>query len=75
MTLPESLAQRLGRLPPDKQLEVLDFVESLENKHDRGLPRRDPEGLLEDSSSNLSLDDFKAARQEMSRTFLRDLQT
>jgi hypothetical protein len=73
MTLPESLAQKLGHLPLDKQLEVLDFVEFLENKRDRSSPRRDPEGLLADSPSDLSLDDFAAARQEMSRNFPRGL--
>lgn len=73
MTLPDALLEKLGRLPLDKQLEVLDFVEFLAKKHECGSPRRDPEGLLADCPSNLSLDDFAAARQEMSAGFPRNL--
>ncbi len=73
MTLADALIDKLGRLPLDKQLEVLDFVEFLEKKSERPLPRRDPEGLLADAPSNLTLDDFAAARREMSGHFPRNM--
>jgi hypothetical protein len=75
MTVIESVTTKLSELPLTRQLEVLDFVEFLAKRSvQRGeIPRRNPEGLLADQPSNLTLEDFKQARREMSAGFPRDL--
>jgi len=73
MTLSETLTQKLQQLPLGRQLEVLSFVELLERKQERVIARRDPEGLLADQPSGLSLEDFAQARREAWGNFPREL--
>lgn len=72
MTVTEALARKAGELPLDRQLEVLDFVEFLAQKQGPNRPRRDPEGLLADHPSQLSLEDFAEARREAWQSFPRE---
>jgi len=72
MTLAETLARKISRLPVSRQVEVLDFAEFLEKKQMRAGPRRDPEGLLADQPSGLDLDGFTAARKEAWGNFPRE---
>ena len=73
MTVAETLPQKVNQLPLDRQLQVLDFVESLEQEQGRSLARRDPEGLLSDQPSDLSLEDFDQASREAWGNFPREM--
>ena len=63
MTLAETVGMKVAQLPPDRQREVLDFVEFLATRTVPSGPRRDPEGWLADQPSNLSFENFAAARR------------
>lgn len=73
MTIAENLALKVNRLPPDRQVEVLRFVESLEQQSASGGPLRDPAGLLAGTGADLALEDFAAARREIWNGFPREL--
>ena len=53
MTVAETLTHKVSQLPLNRQLEVLDFVEFLEQKRGQPGPRHDPEGLLADQACTL----------------------
>jgi hypothetical protein len=72
MTVAETLMQKVNELPMSRQLEVLNFVEFLQQKQERTGPLRDPEGLLADPPFDLSLEDFTKARREGWRNFPRE---
>ena len=74
MTLLESVTEKISRLPANRQIEVLDFVDFLASRTAVGsqAPRRDPRGVLEGQLPELTLEDFKAARREMSAGFPRE---
>lgn len=73
MTVAEILSQKLNQLPLNRQLEVLSFVESLEQNQQDLTPRHDPEGLLAYPSFDLSLEDFAKARREAWGNFPREM--
>jgi hypothetical protein len=73
MTVAENLLRKVNELPPDRQVEVLRFVESLEQRSASGGALRDPAGLLAGTSADLALEDFAAARREMGKGFPREL--
>ncbi|MDB5301540.1 MAG: hypothetical protein JWO87_3203 [Phycisphaerales bacterium] len=73
MSISDTVARKVEQLPPERQLEVLDFVEFLERKPAKAGARRDPEGLLADQPSNLGLEEFAEARREMWREFPREM--
>jgi hypothetical protein len=74
MTVAETLAWKLRQLPLSRQMEVLSFVESLEHNEDaQAGPRRDPEGLLADEPSDLTLEGFAEARREAWGNFPREI--
>ncbi len=64
MTLTEKLIEKVAHLPPERQMEILDFAEFIANKAANDVPLHDPEGMLADIPSNLTLEEFKAARRE-----------
>lgn len=72
MTIAETLTQRVSQLPLARQLEVLNFVEFLEQKQGQIGLRHDPEGLLADQPSNLSIEDSAQARKEAWSNFPRE---
>jgi hypothetical protein len=73
MSLDESFLEKLHQLPPDKQREVLDFVEFLQKKTAaQVVPRRSVEGLWADLGSHITEEDIAEARAEMWRNFPRE---
>lgn len=73
MTLKESLIQKFEQLPANQQLEVLKYVQGLEQKQEAIGPRHDPRGILSDQLPDLTLEDFKQLRKEAWAGFPRDI--
>lgn len=73
MTIEEIVLEKLRRLPPDKQKQVLEFVDSLRADGGRKKPLRSLEGLLEDLNVDITEEDIAAARREMWGNFPRDI--
>ena len=65
MTTWEIIAEKAKELPPEKQLEVLDFLEFVRTRTRRRRPLRSPAGLWKDLGINLSEADIAAARREI----------
>ena len=74
MSIAELAARKLGELPVDRQMEVLDFIEYLQHKTSSRLPLRDPEGMFADLQSDLSFEDFQEARREAWKNFPREIE-
>jgi hypothetical protein len=72
MTLEEQVLQKLRELPPERQEEVLVFVNHLREKSGNG-PRRSLLGLWSDLDVKVSEEDIAEARREMWGTFPRDV--
>jgi hypothetical protein len=74
MSITEAVAERMKSLPPDKQQEVLDFVEFLQQK--AGAPPRrplkSPYGLWSDLGVNITEEDIARARREVWGNFPPD---
>jgi hypothetical protein len=66
-----SLIEKLATLPPEKQQEVLHFVESLEESPTPS-PQRSLKGLWADLGVDLSAEDIDEARREMWGDFPRE---
>jgi len=73
MTMEQMVMERFRALPPDRQLEVSDFVEFLQQKSAQGKPLNDPEGLWKGSCSDITLDEMTEARREMWGNFPREV--
>ena len=74
MTIEEAVLDRLKQLPPDKQLEVLDFAEFLRQKG-TGAPKRplkSLEGALAHLGVHITEEDIAEARREMWGNFPRE---
>lgn len=72
MTTTAQLIEKIQRLPPERQEELLEFVEKLEQEQKQP-PLVDSYGDLRDLGlPDLSLEDFQQARREMWRNFPRD---
>jgi hypothetical protein len=65
MTVIENVVQKLAQLPPARQLEVLDFVDFLNEKKDRKGPLYNPEGLWAGQGEDISPEDLAEARKVM----------
>lgn len=70
--LEQTVLTKLRALPVDKQQEVLDFVEFLEQKTGAKKPRRSVMGLCADLGINISAEDIDEARREMWGNFPRE---
>ena len=64
MTTLERLVERVKKLPPTQQQELLDFAEYLEKKRGAG-QRRNIRGLCADMKVQVSAEEIDEARQEM----------
>ena len=67
--------EKLRALPPDKQQEVLDFVEFLQRRvpeRTAARPRRSPKGLWADLGVQITAEDIAEVRHEMWRNFPRE---
>ena len=74
MTIEEMVMEKLRGLPPEKQKEVLEFVESLKPDGSTRKPLRSLEGLLEDLNVDITEEDIAEARREMWGNFPRDIE-
>ena len=72
MTVEEVLLEKIKVLPMNRQQEVLDFAEFLEEKEAKPQPRRSLYGLLADTEINLTEKDIAEARKEMWGNFPRE---
>lgn len=75
MTVAEKVLAKLRELPPEKQQEVLKFVESLKSDNGPRKPLRSLEGLLEDFNFDITEEDIAEARREMWGNFPRDIES
>ncbi|HVG17642.1 MAG TPA: DUF2281 domain-containing protein [Blastocatellia bacterium] len=71
-TIEQSVLEKLRALPPEKQQEVLDFVEFLEHKAVANRPRRSLMGLCADLKIRITEEDIAEARREMWGNFPRE---
>ena len=73
MTIEEQVSRKLRDLPPEKQKEVLDFVDSLREKNGTRGPLRSLRGLWKDLNIDITEEDIAEARREMWGNFPRDI--
>ncbi|BAZ14274.1 hypothetical protein NIES4071_61140 [Calothrix sp. NIES-4071] len=71
MTIEQAILENLRELPPEKQQEVLHFVQSLTNKTSL-TNRRSIKGLCADLGVHLTKEDIDEARREMWGKFSRE---
>ena len=62
MNVEEAVVENLRTLPPERQQEVLDFVELLAQRTTRERPRRSAEGLWADLGISVAEEVFTQAR-------------
>jgi hypothetical protein len=74
MTIEEQVLEKLRDLPPEKQKEVLDFVDSLREKGEPKKPLRSLLGLWADLDIHITEEDIAEARREMWGNFPRDIE-
>lgn len=72
MSIEKTVLEKLLKLPVDKQKEVLDFVETLENKPQTPHRRRSLKGLWADLGAEISPEDIAEVRREMWGGFPRE---
>lgn len=71
-SIEQTVVEKLRALPPEKQQEVLDFVESLEEQTASKPPRRSVKGLWADLGGDITEEDIADARREMWSNFPRE---
>jgi hypothetical protein len=74
MTIEEQVLEKLRELPPEKQKEVLDFVDFLKEKNSTKRERRSLLGLWADLNFHVTEEDIAEARREMWGNFPRDIE-
>lgn len=74
MTIEQQVLEKLRELPPEKQKEVLDFVDFLKEKNGARTPRRSLLGLWSDLNTHITEEDIAEARREMWGNFPRDIE-
>lgn len=72
MTTEEILVEKIKVLPVNRQQELLDFAEFLEQKEAGRKPRRNLYGVLSDLNVNITEEDIKEVRKEMYGNFPRE---
>ena len=73
MTIEQQVLEKLRRLPPEKQKEVLEFVDSLKGKNAAKNPLISLEGIWADLEIRVTEDDITEARREIWTNFPRDI--
>ena len=71
MSIEQSVLEKMQTLPPDKQQEILDFVEFLQHKSGAKQPRRSLKGLWADLGVDITEEDIAEVRKEMWKDFPR----
>ena len=74
MTIEQQVLEKLRDLPPEKQKEVLDFVDFLKEKNSTKKERRSLLGLWADFDFHVTEEDIAEARREMWGNFPRDIE-
>ena len=74
MTIEQQVVEKLRDLPPEKQQEVLDFVDFLKAKNGIKKPLRSLEGLWADLDFHVAEEDIVEIRREMWGNFPRDIE-
>jgi Protein of unknown function (DUF2281) len=72
MTIEQVIIENLRELPPEKQQEVLDFVQSLTAKAPVTTNRRSIKGICANLGVHLTEEDIAEARREMWGNFPRE---
>ncbi len=72
MTSEEILLEKYKILPKNRQDELIDFAEFLEQKEAKPKPRRSLKGALADLKINISDSEIREARNEMWRGYTKD---
>ena len=72
MSIEEKVVEKLHGLPPDKQKQVLEFVESLSRENGSTRSLKSLYGLWSDLSIEVSEQDIASARREMWGNFPRE---
>ena len=72
MSIQQQLLEKLRDLPPEKQKQVLDFVDLLKEKKDGTNPRRSLLGLWADLNIHITEENIAEARREMGGSFPRE---
>lgn len=72
MTIEQQVIEKLRELPPEKQREVLEFLESIKEKNGADKPRRSLLALWSDLNIHISEEDIREARRAMWGNFPRD---
>jgi EAL domain-containing protein (putative c-di-GMP-specific phosphodiesterase class I) len=74
MTIEQQILEKLRDLPPEKQKEVLDFVDQLKESNGPKKPLKSLLGLWSDLNINITEEDIAEARREMWGNFPRDIE-
>lgn len=74
MTIEEKVLGKLRKLSPEKQKEVLEFLDSLKVDGDGKKPLRSFEGIWADLNIQITDEDIAEARREMWGNFPRDIE-
>jgi hypothetical protein len=71
MDIEQAIIERIRRLPPEKQREVLDFAEFLHHRRSTP-PYRGVKGLWADLDAQVSTEEIDEARRELWGSFPRE---
>lgn len=74
MNIEQQVLEKLRELPPEKQKEVLDFVEFVKEKSETRKPLRSLLGLWSDLNFHVTEEDIAQARRDMWGNFPRDVE-
>jgi hypothetical protein len=74
MTIEQQVIEKLRDLPPEKQKEVLEFVDHLKEGSSIKTPRHSLLGLWADLNFHVTDQDIVEARREMWGKFPRDIE-
>jgi hypothetical protein len=72
MDIQRSIVEKLKTLPEEKQQEVLDFIEFIQQKAEAKRPRRSLKGLWADLGVEINEEDITQIRREMWGNFPRE---
>lgn len=73
MTIEEQVVEKLRGLSPERQKEVLEFVDSLKQNNGSKQPLRSLRGLWKGLNVTITEDDIAEMRREMWANFPRDI--
>ena len=72
MNLEQAVLDKLRELPPDKQQEILDFAEFLQQKNRPKKPLKSVKGMWANLEMEITEEDIAQARKEMWGNFPRE---